>query len=153
GTAANAWHLAPAFLETIVARYRGTRLWRQELDGAMIEERADARWTRALTVPCRAEKAPPCSRIVVAIGPPASAPKDSASCGPGAGSREVRLRSGGAFVRALARPARRAGVGGKRADVRAGRAARARTVTRGASASFSLWPSSSRSSSPWASSP
>ena len=53
GTAANAYNLAPAFLKTIVARYRGTRLGRQELDGEVIEERADALWSRALIEACR----------------------------------------------------------------------------------------------------
>ncbi len=81
GTAANAWHLAPAFLDTIVERYRGTRLGRQELLGEVIEERADALWSRALIETCRVEKAPPCARIVVAVDPPASATKDSAACG------------------------------------------------------------------------
>ncbi len=81
GTAANAWHLAPAFLETIVARYQGTRLGRQELLGEVIEERADALWSRALIESCRVDGAPACSRIVVAVDPPASATKDSAACG------------------------------------------------------------------------
>ncbi len=33
GTIANAYNLAPAFLDTVLARYRGTRLGRQEIDG------------------------------------------------------------------------------------------------------------------------
>ena len=45
-TQANASNLAQDFLERIVARYNGTRLGRQELLGEMIEERADALWTR-----------------------------------------------------------------------------------------------------------
>src|SRR5205085_6746945 len=81
GTAANAYHLAPAFLETIVARYHGTRLGRQELLGELIEERADALWSRGGIESCRVERAPACSRIVVAVDPPASATKDSAACG------------------------------------------------------------------------
>jgi phage terminase large subunit-like protein len=81
GTAANAYHLAPAFLETIVERYRGTRLGRQELLGEVIEERVDALWSRALIESCRVERAPACSRIVVAVDPPASATTDSAACG------------------------------------------------------------------------
>src|SRR2546423_1002308 len=81
GTAANADHLAPAFLETIVARYRGTRLGRQELLGELIEERADALWSRAGIDACRVVAAPACSRVVVAVDPPASATKDSAACG------------------------------------------------------------------------
>ncbi|MEA2876069.1 MAG: hypothetical protein QOF14_1265 [Hyphomicrobiales bacterium] len=81
GTAANAYHLSPAFLETIVARYRGTRLGRQEIDGEVIEERPDALWTRAMLDACRLPGAPACSRIVVAVDPPASAGRHSAACG------------------------------------------------------------------------
>jgi phage terminase large subunit-like protein len=81
GTAANARNLAPAFLDTVVKRYRGTRLGRQELDGEVIEERADALWSRALIESCRVETPPPLSRIVVAVDPPASAGKRSAACG------------------------------------------------------------------------
>ena len=45
-TADNAENLAPAFLDTVVGRYAGTRLGRQELDGDIIEDRPDALWTR-----------------------------------------------------------------------------------------------------------
>ena len=41
------------------ARYDGTRLGRQELDGEIIEERADALWSRALIESCRVAAAPP----------------------------------------------------------------------------------------------
>lgn len=47
-TQANKDHLSPAFLDTVVARYAGTRLGRQELDGELIEDRPDALWSRAL---------------------------------------------------------------------------------------------------------
>ena len=46
-TQANAAHLSPAFLDEVLARYAGTRLGRQEIDGEIIEERADALWSRA----------------------------------------------------------------------------------------------------------
>jgi len=81
GTQANAKNLAPAFLETIVKRYEGTQLGRQELDGEIIEERAGALWTRAGLEACRVAVAPPCARIVVAVDPPGSAGKDSSACG------------------------------------------------------------------------
>ena len=45
-TQANAAHLAPGFLDEMLARYAGTRLGRQEIDGEIIEERADALWPR-----------------------------------------------------------------------------------------------------------
>src|SRR6185369_9464006 len=81
GTAANAYNLAPAFLDTIVKRYQGTQLGRQELDGEIIEERSDALWRRAQLESCRVAAAPPCARIVVAVDPPGSAGKESSACG------------------------------------------------------------------------
>jgi phage terminase large subunit-like protein len=81
GTAENASFLAPAFLDTVVARYRGTQLGRQELDGELIEQRVDALWSRALIESCRVATAPECSRVVVAVDPPASAHEHSAACG------------------------------------------------------------------------
>ena len=45
-TQVNAHHLAPTFLNSVVARYAGTRLGRQELDGEIIEDRPDALWSR-----------------------------------------------------------------------------------------------------------
>jgi phage terminase large subunit-like protein len=41
-TRANAYHLAPAFVETVLARYQDTRLGRQEIAGEIVEERNDA---------------------------------------------------------------------------------------------------------------
>jgi phage terminase large subunit-like protein len=80
-TRSNAYFLSPSFLDTVVLRYRGTRLGRQELDGEVIEERADAMWSRGMIEACRVDAAPPLRRIVVAVDPPASAGKRSASCG------------------------------------------------------------------------
>ena len=48
GTIANATHLSPAFLDEVLARYAGTRLGRQEIDGEIIEDRPDALWSRAM---------------------------------------------------------------------------------------------------------
>jgi phage terminase large subunit-like protein len=81
GTAANARHLAPAFLDSVVARYTGTRIGRQELDGEIVEERPDALWTRGRIEDCRLDKAPQLARIVVAVDPPASALKGADACG------------------------------------------------------------------------
>ncbi len=81
GTRANAYHLAPAFLSMIVDRYTGTRLGRQEIDGEIIEDRADALWSHALIESCRVVEAPPLARIVVAVDPPASATKRADACG------------------------------------------------------------------------
>jgi phage terminase large subunit-like protein len=79
-TFANAAHLAPEFIEAVLARYGGTRLGRQEIDGEIIEDRPDALWTRAMIEAARVTSAPPLARIVVGIDPPASA-QPEAACG------------------------------------------------------------------------
>lgn len=81
GTIANAFNLAPAFVENVLTRYGGTRIGRQEIDGEIVEERADALWTRAGLESCRVSAAPPLTRIVVAVDPPASAKKGADACG------------------------------------------------------------------------
>jgi phage terminase large subunit-like protein len=75
GTQANAAHLSPAFLDEVLARYAGTRLGRQEIDGEIIEDRPDALWTRATIEAARVETAPPLTRIAVGIDPPACRPR------------------------------------------------------------------------------
>lgn len=77
----NAANLAPAFLQAVVGRYAGTRLGLQELDGEMVEERADALWSRAGIEAARAAAPPPLARLVVAVDPPASAGSRADRCG------------------------------------------------------------------------
>lgn len=77
----NAKFLAPTFLNTIVARYEGSRLGRQELDGELIEDRHDALWSRQMLEDCRQDSSPPLRRIVVAVDPPASSHKRADKCG------------------------------------------------------------------------
>jgi phage terminase large subunit-like protein len=81
GTVVNAGNLAPTFLEAVLSRYKGTRLGRQEIDGEIIEDRADALWTRAQIEAARVFAPPELMRIVVAIDPPGSAHKTSDACG------------------------------------------------------------------------
>jgi phage terminase large subunit-like protein len=81
GTTVNAYHLAPAFIDTVLSRYAGTRLGRQEIDGEFIEERADALFTRNTIERLRATAAPPLVRIVVAVDPPAASHRRAAACG------------------------------------------------------------------------
>ncbi|MPZ55033.1 MAG: ATP-binding protein [Rhizobiales bacterium] len=80
-TQANAYNLAPAFLDTVLARYAGTRLGRQEIDGEIVDDRPDALWSRTLIESCRAAEAPPLQRIVVAVDPPVSSSKGADACG------------------------------------------------------------------------
>ncbi|TXN19768.1 terminase family protein [Methylobacterium sp. WL9] len=80
-TADNAHNLAPGFLDTVVGRYGGTRLGRQELDGELIEERPDALWTRDAIEAARVTAAPVLVRIVVAVDPPVSSRAGADACG------------------------------------------------------------------------
>ncbi len=80
-TRENAANLAPSFLESVIAQYAGTRLGRQELDGELVEERKDALWTRDMMESARVAQAPPLTRIVVAVDPPATSGKRADNCG------------------------------------------------------------------------
>jgi phage terminase large subunit-like protein len=80
-TYANAAHLSPAFLDRVVARYQGTRLGRQELDGDLIDDRPDALFRRDDIEHGRITAPPDCSRIVVAVDPPATSGPSSDACG------------------------------------------------------------------------
>jgi phage terminase large subunit-like protein len=77
-TAENAHHLAGTFLSAVVARYRGTVLGRQELEGELIEDLPGALWTRDMFRP-RTDEA--MGRIVVAIDPPATSTAEADACG------------------------------------------------------------------------
>lgn len=81
-TADNAANLAPTFLETIVSRYQGTRLGRQELDAEIVDDVVGALWSRDLIEQTtRRSAAPPLSRIVVAIDPSVSSGEGANECG------------------------------------------------------------------------
>jgi phage terminase large subunit-like protein len=94
-TQANAAHLSPAFLDEVIARYAGTRLGRQEIDGEIIEDRPDALWTRAMIEAARVAAAPPLARIVVGIDPPISSRPGADACGIVAAGRGA---DGGLYV-------------------------------------------------------
>lgn len=79
-TEENAGNLADGFIEAVRARYAGTRLARQELDGELIEDRADALWNRAMLEDAIAPHGA-LRRIVVAVDPPATARRTSDACG------------------------------------------------------------------------
>ena len=81
GTAANLGNLAPGFLERVLGRYHGTRLGRQEIEGELIEDRADALWNRDAIEALRVENAPELMRIAVAVDPPASRRRGADACG------------------------------------------------------------------------
>ena len=80
-TEANKANLAKGFLAAVQARYAGTRLGRQELDGVLIEEAEGALWTAARLEAARVREVPEMSRIVVAVDPPVSGTASSDACG------------------------------------------------------------------------
>ncbi|MFN3145833.1 MAG: DNA-packaging protein [Paracoccaceae bacterium] len=80
-TEANRANLAASFLEEIRARYDGTRLGRQELDGALLEDAEGALWTLAMLEAARELRVPELSRVVVAVDPPATGHAGSDACG------------------------------------------------------------------------
>lgn len=74
-------HLPENFLQEVHARYAGTRLGRQELDGILLEDVDGALWTHAMLDRARVRQAPALDRIVVAVDPPVSAHEGSDACG------------------------------------------------------------------------
>lgn len=80
-TEANRAYLAQSFLEEVRARYAGTRLGRQELDGVLLEDAEGAMWTMAMLEGLQIERAPELDRVVVAVDPPVSGNEASDSCG------------------------------------------------------------------------
>lgn len=68
-TVDNLANLAPTFRKTVIERYEGTRLGRQELDAEILGDAPGALWTRRGLDECRVAKAPPLARIVVAVDP------------------------------------------------------------------------------------
>jgi predicted phage terminase large subunit-like protein len=65
----NLANLAPTFRDTVVAKYEGTRVGRQELMGELLEDVEGALWTGAIIETSRVRTRPDLARIVVAVDP------------------------------------------------------------------------------------
>jgi Uncharacterized conserved protein len=68
----NRVNLAPAFLTTVLRKYEGTRLGRQEIAGEVLDDNPGALFKRADIDKARVLRAPEMTRIVVAIDPAAT---------------------------------------------------------------------------------
>ncbi|MEZ5750698.1 MAG: terminase family protein [Paracoccaceae bacterium] len=79
-TANRAW-LAPSFLQGIEARYGGTRLGRQEIEGELLQDAEGTLFPAALIEAARVDTVPPLSRVVVAVDPAVSGHAGSDLCG------------------------------------------------------------------------
>ena len=72
-TLENRENLAPAYVEQIIERYKGTRLERQEIFGEVLEDTPGALWNRDTLESTRVDEAPKdLQRIVVAVDPAGS---------------------------------------------------------------------------------
>ena len=70
----NKANLAQAFINTVIAKYEGTRLGRQELYAEVLDDNPNALWQRSNIDKDRVDKAPELKRIVVAIDPAVADP-------------------------------------------------------------------------------
>ena len=81
-TEANRAWLAPSFLSEMQARYGGTRLGRQELDGVLLDEAEGALWTTQGLEAARVDAAPAAlCRVVVGVDPAVTGHAGSDACG------------------------------------------------------------------------
>jgi phage terminase large subunit-like protein len=78
----NTGHLAPTFFRSIVKKYEGTRLGRQELNAELLEDTPGALWTHGNLEATRVREPPAeFSRIVVAIDPAATSGEEADETG------------------------------------------------------------------------
>lgn len=74
-------NLPESFLHTIVAKYEGTRLGRQELYAEILDDTPGALWKRATIEAGRVKSHPELKRVIVAIDPAVSTKDNSAETG------------------------------------------------------------------------
>ncbi len=75
----NLAYLAPTFKDQVIAKYEGTTLGRQELEGEVLADNPDALWSRSRLDALRVNNLPELTSIVVGVDPPATAGGDE--CG------------------------------------------------------------------------
>ena len=74
-------NLSPTFAKTILEKYEGTSIGRQEIEGELLDETPGALWTRENIESTRVREHPALSRIVVAVDPAVTDKKSSDECG------------------------------------------------------------------------
>ncbi|AVX05144.1 hypothetical protein MXMO3_02632 [Maritalea myrionectae] len=80
-TTDNAHNLAPNFFTTVTAKYAGTRLGRQELEGELVETIDGALWRHDQLDQIRATAPTRFDRVIIAVDPPVTSNKHSDQCG------------------------------------------------------------------------
>jgi predicted phage terminase large subunit-like protein len=68
-TQENFKNLSPVFISTIISKYEGTRLGRQELEGQFLDDNVDALWKRADIDGNRVRQIPELTYVVVGVDP------------------------------------------------------------------------------------
>ena len=77
----NRANLAPSFLDTILSKYEGTRLGRQELYAEILDDTPGALWIRAMIEAAQIAAAPALKRTVVAVDPSVAGDGGGDECG------------------------------------------------------------------------
>lgn len=77
----NRANLAPEFFRTIIGRYEGTRLGRQELLAELLDDTPGALWSRDTIEKSRRSWPVSLTRVVVAVDPSVSSSEGAAECG------------------------------------------------------------------------
>ncbi|MBI1257594.1 MAG: ATP-binding protein [Chloroflexi bacterium] len=77
----NRSNLAPAFFDEIISRYAGTRIGRQEIDGALLDDARGGLFRFSYIESARVGFAPDLERIVVAVDPAVTSNEDSDETG------------------------------------------------------------------------
>jgi phage terminase large subunit-like protein len=77
----NKANLAQNFFNSIIRKYEGTRLGRQELNAELLDDRPGALWTLKAIDEDRVRQYPPLSRVVVGVDPAVTSGDDSAEWG------------------------------------------------------------------------
>jgi phage terminase large subunit-like protein len=77
----NAANLAPQYFSHITARYAGTRIGKQELEGILLDDIPGALWTITMLDDTRRDTHPELQRVVVAIDPAISTKEKSDETG------------------------------------------------------------------------
>ena len=74
-------NLSPVFISTIISKYEGTRLGRQELEGDFLDDNPDSLWKRSDIDNNRVFKIPELSYVVVGVDPAATSKTGSDDTG------------------------------------------------------------------------
>ena len=74
-------NLAPSYFASIITRYEGTRMGRQELMGELVDDVPGALWTLSLLDGLRVQAAPDLARVIVAVDPAVTSGAESDETG------------------------------------------------------------------------